>query len=156
MPVAAWVLGLSCLAGQLLLVADVGTKPADDGLVLSLVLGVVLTTWVASGVLRGRTVRLVLAGLVLVLGLLGSVLECVDGGADAVLGRPGVQLVAAAVSVASLVWFTRTDYVAWRRHHREADGPSLAPLLTVAVLVGLLGGVVDTPPGTGLWVRIDL
>jgi len=156
LPVAAWVLGFSCLAGQPLQLGEVGTKRADDGMALSVALGAVITAWVASGVLRARTVRLVLAAAVLGLGLLGYLIECSGGGADAVFGWTGVQLLVSAVSVASLVWFIRTDYFAWRRSHPRADGPSLAPLLAIAVLVGLLGGVVNTPERAGIWVRVNL
>src|SRR3712207_3932820 len=142
LPAAAWALGLSCLAGQLMQLAEVGIKPADDGLLLSIVIGALATTWLSAGVLRGRTVRLVIAALLLVLGLIGYGIDCVDGGTDAVFGWSGLQMVVSLVSVASLVWFTRTDYFAWRRRHPRDAGPSLAPLLAIAVVVGLLGGVV--------------
>src|SRR3712207_9060777 len=86
LPAAAWVLGLSCLAGQLLQLAEVGAKQADDGLLLSLVLGAVATAWVSSGVLRARTIRLVLAALFLTAGLGLFPLACCGGGAPPVFG----------------------------------------------------------------------
>jgi uncharacterized membrane protein len=156
-PMAAWVLGLSCLLGQLLLLGEVGAKEADDGMVVSMAIGALVIGWVAFGVLRGRTVRLVIAGLLLVLGLLGYGIDCVDGGTEAVLGWPGAHLGASAVSVAALVAFVRTDYFARQRRSPRAAGPSLAPLVAIAVLVGLLGGAVNIPErSTQLWVRVSL
>ncbi len=156
MPAAAWALGVSCLVDQLLLLGEVGAKEPDDGMLLSMAIGALATGWVAAGVLRGRTVRLVIAGVVLVLGLLGDGIECVDGGTDGPFGWAGVHFVASAVSVAALLWFTRSDYFTWRRRSPRADGPSLAPLVAIAVLVGVVAGLVNTPETTGIWVHVDL
>jgi len=156
-PAAAWALGVTCLIDQLLLLGEVGAKQTDDGMLLSMAIGAIVTGWVAAGVLRARTVRLAIAGVLLVLGLLSFGINCVDGGMDAVVGWVGIHFVASAVSVAALVWFTRTDYFAWRRRNPQADGPSLAPLVAIAVLVGLLGGVVSTPArATRIWVHVEV
>ncbi len=145
------------MVDQLLLLVEVGAKQADDGMLVSMAIGALVTGWVAVGVLRGRTVRLVIAGLVLVLSLLGYGIECVDGGSDAALGWAGVQFVASAVSVAAFIWFTRTDYFAWQRRGPQVGGPSLAPLVAIAVLVGVLAGVVNTPErATRIWVHVGL
>lgn len=156
-PAAAWALAWSSLAGQLLLLAEVGAKPVGLGMAVSMLVGALLVRWVALGVLTARTGRLVIAWVLLALLLLAYLVEAVDGGTDAILGWPGVHLVAAAASVASLAWFTRSGYFAWQRGRPDAPGPSLAPLVAIAVLVGVLGGVVNTPQvGTGVRVEVNL
>lgn len=157
-PASAWALALSSLTAQLLQLGQVGVRPEGPGMVLSMVIGALLVGWVSFGVLTGRTVRLVLAWVLLVLALLGdaiAALEAVDDGADTVLGWPGADLVTSAVAVASLARFTTSRYLAWQRTRPQAPGPSLAPLVAVAALVGLLGGVVTTPQ-TGAEVQVRL
>lgn len=146
LPTAAWALGWSFLAGQvfqLLLfgVQDVGVVP------LSMLLGVVLVAFFSYGVLRARMVRTVLVGVGLTLGVLGMVAALPSGG-----GTAFVSLVVSGIQLACFIWFVRTPWFAWQRA-RPDGGPSIAPLLMIAVAVGLLGGVVGADPSG---FRIDI
>ena len=144
LPAAAWALAWSCLIGQLLWLAAVGTRTPDVGMALSVLLGPLIIGWVAAGVLTARTGRLVLAWIVLPLSLIGNGLSLVDG-----VGGPrwpALHLLASIAAVASLGWFTSTDYFAWQRSRPDVHGPSIAPPIMIAVAVGVLGGIVDYFP----------
>ena len=82
LPSSIWVVAWASLAGQVVLVAWQGGRFDDEvSLVLSVALGVVVVGYVSAGVVRARTVRLVLAWVVLVLSVIGGLggLVSVDG-----------------------------------------------------------------------------
>ena len=99
-------------------------------------------TALLGGVIRARGIRTgfvaVLLALAVVAGVAGLAIDPSVGG-----------LVETAVSAlqAVLLWrYTKTDWWAWQRTRPEG-GRSPAPLLAVAVAVGVLGGVADGPVG---------
>ena len=66
LPKSIWVVALASLAGQAVQLARQGGRLDDEiSLVLSVVLGGLLVGYVSAGVVRTRTVRLVLAWVVL-------------------------------------------------------------------------------------------
>ena len=66
LPRSIWVVALASLAGQAVQLARQGGRLDDEiSLVLSVVLGGLLVGYVSAGVVRTRTVRLVLAWVVL-------------------------------------------------------------------------------------------
>ena len=46
-----------------------------------------------------------------------------------------------ATQLGCLVWFAQTPWFAWQRTRPEG-GPSIAPLMLIAVAVGVLGGII--------------
>ena len=127
--------------------------PKDDAgsAVLSMVLSALVVTFFAAGVVRARGVRLavvaVLLALALVLGLAGLVVH---------LTLLGMVTAGFSALQAWLLWhYTRTPWFAWQRT-RPAGGPSLRPILAVAVLAGALGGLTVTQdPEPGLHVTVS-
>lgn len=155
LPGSAWALAWSCLSGQVVLVADRGLRHSEPALVLiSMVLGAVLVAWVSAGVLRARIVPLALAWVLLVISLVGAAFEVVDGGID----DPFVllNLATAVAAVVALGRFCTSDYVRIQRSRPAAARPPIGGLLAIAVVVGLLGGLVATADGSGSGVHVNL
>ena len=151
-PASAWVLGWSCLLGQVVLIWDVGFTGADAvPAVLSMIVGGLLVGWFAAGVLRARTVRLVIVWLVMVLGLLALL-----GSLDGALGL--LSLVVGVLQVAALAQFCTSDWFAWHRRQPAPDpAPAIGSLVAIAVAVGVLGGITAPAVDGGLdfQVRVD-
>ena len=143
LPAAALALAGSCLVGQLVQLAVSGTRPPDAGWVPSMLLGALLVGWVASGVLRARTGRLVVAWVLFVLSVLGDAASLLDAGYAGLVGWPAAQLLTSLAALLSLLWFTTTPYYAWQRTRPRVPGPSIAAIVAVAVAVGVLGGTLD-------------
>jgi hypothetical protein len=152
LPASAWCLGATSLAGQVLALADRGLSRSEEPWVLvSVALSALVVSWVSAGVLRARTGRLVVAWLVLGVVLLFSVV-----GTLSQLPTPsGVAALGFALSLVQLValaMFCRSDYFRRQRSHSwPGTEPSIAGLVLIAVLVGVLGGLTapaggDTPP----------
>ena len=154
-PAAAWALALVCLVGQLLLLADVGTTSAGLWTLPSMLLGALLVGWFSAGVLTARTGRLVVVWALFVIVLVGDAFALLDRGAGAAPEWRGAHLVVSVAQVVALAWFCSTPYFRWQRTRPRVPGPSLAPLLGVAVVVGLLGGVTASHEG-GVSVRMRL
>ena len=111
---------------------------------------------VPAGVVRARTVRLVLAWVVLVLSLLGELvgLVTVDSPGRAVL--VGLLLVTTVVSLAGLAGFRRSAWYAWQRTKPSPrEGAPIGTLVAVGVLVGALGGLIG-PVDDGVDVRTSV
>lgn len=159
LPPSAWALGWVCLAGQVLALAERGFSRSDLPWVLvSMVLTAFVVGWVSTGVLRARTVRLVLVWLLfaaeLVLAVIGTLFALTDP-----LGTALLDLAVAVAQVVTLAVFSTTAY--FRRQREGATPgtqPDIAGLVLVAVLVGGLGGL--TAPGSGpnppVQVRVGL
>ena len=78
LPRSIWVVAWASLAGQAVLLVRQGGRLDDEvSLVLSVVLGVLVVGYVCAGVVRARTVRLVLAWVVLTLGVIGGLVGLV-------------------------------------------------------------------------------
>ena len=144
------------LAGQAVLLVRQGGRLDDEvSLVLSVVLGALLVGYVSAGVVRARTVRLVLAWVVLVLSVIGEFvgLVSVDDLGQATLAV--FSLATTAVALAGLARFSRTDWYAWQRTKPPVhDGAPIGQLVAIGVLVGVLGGLIG-PVDDGFDVRIS-
>ncbi len=157
LPRSIWVVAWASLAGQMVLLVQQGVRFDDEvSLIVSIVLGALLVGYVSAGVVRARTVRLVLAWVVLVLSLLGEVvgLAWVDDLGQATLAL--LSLVTTVAALAGLARFRRTDWYAWHRTKPSAhEGPSIAQLVAIGALVGMLGGVAG-PVDDGRDMRINV
>jgi heme A synthase len=142
--VLAWV----CLLGQVVSLAERGfSRSGELSVLLSMLLSALVVGWVSAGVLRGRTGRLVLVWILfvagLVLGFFGVLEELSRVPALAVL-----QLAVLVAQVVVLAVFCQSDYVRRQRARPSpAREPSIAALVLVAVVVGLLGGLTAAPDG---------
>ena len=139
LPVSAWLLGWTSVAGQLAYVAQTGVRmpemwPVD-------VLFGAFMVFLVHGVLRARMVRFGIVMAAAVVQVLGSVVELVL--------EPTAWEVAAAIlslaQLALLVVFSQTSWFAWQRRG-GGGGPSLVPLLVLASVVAALGAVIDFGP----------
>lgn len=145
LPSAAWALAWSCLAGQVVLLLEVGARdPGAADTVLSMLLSALVVCWVSAGVLAARTGRLVVVWLLFAVMLVGDVAVLLDVGTDGVLAWPAAHLALSVVQIAALAWFTSTPYFRWQRTRPRVAGPSLRPLLGIAAAVGLLGGLTSS------------
>jgi hypothetical protein len=150
-PGEIWVFGWSFVAEGALQLLVRGPKDDAVSAVASMVLSALVVTFFAAGVVRARGIRVgivaVLIGLGLVVGVVGLLVDPTVSGVLAVVFS-GLQ--------AWLLWrYTRTPWFAWQRT-RPSAGPSLTPILGVAVLAGLLGGLSATPNADrGFEVRVS-
>lgn len=142
LPAAAWWLGWSFLVGQVVDVVQRGFQD-ESAWPLSILLAVALVVFFAHGVLRARMVRTVIVGVLLGLAALVELFAVLTGDVGEVLG-----LAFTALQLTLFVTFVRTPWFAWQRT-RPAGGPSLAPLLWIAVAVGVLGGLLGASADTG-------
>lgn len=158
LPKSIWVVAWASLAGQVLLWIREGIRSDDQvSLVGSVVLGALLVGYVSAGVVRARTVRLMLAWVGLVLGVIGGLvgLVSVDDPGQAVLAV--LSLATAAVALAGLARFRRTDWYAWQRTKSSAhEGAPIGQLVAIGLLVGVLGGVLGGPVEERVDVRISV
>ena len=152
LPTSIWVLAYASVAGQLVSLVRQGGTDAEGGpLILSVLVGALVVGYVSAGVVRARTVRLVLAwvvlGLVAFFELAAVVLN--DDVAESLRELPSF-----AVTVVSLValWkFRQSDWYAWQRTKPPPlEGAPIVNLVVVGLFVGALGGVIepsDAGPG---------
>ena len=157
LPRSIWVVAWASIASQAVQLVHQGVRHDDElSLFLSVVLSAVLVGYVSAGVVRARTVRLVVAWVALVLGLITSLvgLFSIDN-----LGQVPVATLSLATAVAALAGvarFRRTDWYAWQRvkppvHH----GTPIGQLVTIGVIVGILGALA-VPADDGLNVNISV
>jgi hypothetical protein len=157
LPGSIWVVAWASLAGQVVLLARQGIRLDDAvSLVGSVALGVLLVGYVSAGVVRARTVRLVLAWVVLVLSLIGELVGLVS---VEKVGQPVLVVLSVAatvVALAGLARFRRTDWYSWQRSRPPVrEGAPIGRLVAVGVLVGVLGGLVG-PVEDGVDMRISV
>ena len=157
LPSSIWVVAWASLLGQAVLLAQQGVRPDDEGsLVLSAALGALIVGYVSAGVVRARTVRLVLAWVVLVLSLIVQFVALVsvdDLGQAAVVA---LSLATTVLALAGLARFRRTEWYAWQRTKPSPhEGAPIGQLVAMGVLVGVLGGLIG-PVDDGLDVRISV
>jgi hypothetical protein len=155
LPRSIWVVAWVSLAGQVLLLVQEGVRHDDAvSLVGSVVLGALLVGYVSAGVVRARTVRLVLAWVVLVLSAIAELvgLGLAEDPGDAALLV--LSLATTALAVAGLARFRRTDWYAWQRTKPPArEGAPIGQLVAVGVIVGALGGL-SAPADDGVQVSV--
>ena len=140
-PSSIWWFAWSFVVGQVLELGRRGAQSVDDW-PLSMMLGAALVAFVSHGVLRVRWVRF---WLVVVLIALAAVLELV-----ALVRAPsGWTAVAATLTVVQVVLLRRYTQTEWFEHQRQrrSHRASLGPILAVAALVGILGGVLGAEEG---------
>lgn len=157
LPRSIWVVAWASLAGQAVPLVRRGDRLGDEvSLVLSVVLGALLVGYVSAGVVRARTVRLVLAWVVLMVGVIGGFVGLVSVDDD--LGQTALavlSLATTAVALAGLARFRRSDWYAWQRMRPSAhEGAPIGRLVAIGVLVGMLGGLIG-PVDDGLDVRVN-
>ena len=158
LPPSAYVFAWLCLLAQLPTLASRGLSDSDGvWVVLSMVLSALVVAWFAAGVLRGRTVRLVIVWVLLVVGTvltgLGVVVDLPHtSGWDLVL------LLLSIGQVGALAAFCSSDYFRWQRAHPPEAGPDISALVSVALVVGLVGGLTAPADGKSspIQVRIGL
>lgn len=157
LPRSIWVVAWAALAGQGVLLVRQDDRLGDEvSLVLSVVLGALLVGYVSAGVVRARTVRLVLAWVVLLLGVIGGLvgLVSVDDLGQTALAM--LSLATTAVALAGLARFRRSDWYAWQRTRPSAhEGAPIGRLVAIGVLVGVLGGLIG-PVDDGLDVGVNV
>lgn len=150
LPAAAWVFAWTCLVGQVLRLLESGAQ-SEDSIPLSMVLGAVIVTWFSYGALTGRTVRLVVVWIFLVLAALVTAVAVVDSGS-------AWSVLDAATSLVQLVAFARftaSDYFAGQRARPRQPSPPLGGILAIAVVVGVLGGVIGADTDSGAYVHVQ-
>ncbi|KRF21005.1 hypothetical protein ASG90_00895 [Nocardioides sp. Soil797] len=156
LPQSAWAIAWLFLVGQVVLLVTRGVNPADwPMVVVSMLLTAVIVRWLASGVLRARTVRLAIVWILLSLATgLSLVGLLIDPAATT-----AVDLVDFAFTVAELVAlgaFCRTNWFKNRRRSPNVSRSALAPLLLVVVATGLLGGLTAPFGGDAARMQIDI
>ncbi|KQV76535.1 hypothetical protein ASC61_16860 [Aeromicrobium sp. Root344] len=143
LPSSIWVVAWASLLGQVVLVVQQGVRHDDEvSVAVSIVLSAILVGYVCAGVVRARTVRLVVAWVVLVIGLIGELvgLTSVDASADGPLAF--VSLATTVLALAGLAKFRHTEWYAWQRTRPSVhDGAPINGLVAIGVLVGVLGGL---------------
>lgn len=154
LPSSIWVVAWAALAGQALLLVQQGVRIDDPiSLLGSVVLGALLVGWVSAGVVRARTVRLVIAWVMLVVVL---VLELADLGSAGMSAAELPSLATTAVTLAALARFHRTEWFAWQRTKPSGHaGAPIGQLVAMGVIVGVLGGLTG-PVDDGLDLRVSI
>ena len=153
LPQSAWVLGWASLISQLATLADRGAANAESALI-SVPLSALVVWWVSRGVLRARAVRTWLAGILL--GLV-ALLSVVGLFADTSVFDL-VTAITATVAFAAFWSYTQIDCFARMREQPDRTVPDLGGILMLAIVVGALGGLtaqVDDQ-GPGFHVRVGL
>lgn len=163
LPLSIWVVAWASVVGQAELLLRRGPQVGDEGsLFLSVVLGALVLGYVSAGVVRARTVRFVLAWVVLVLAVLGELVELVSVDDLGQAAHAVVALSTTAVALAALASFRRSDWYAWQRTRPSPhDGAPIGELVAIGVLVGVLGGIIGAADDgrhgrDGLDVRVNV
>lgn len=156
LPRAIWVVAWASLAGQAVLLGRRGGRLDDEvSLVGSVLLGALLVGYVSAGVVKARTIRLVLAWVVLTLSGIGELvgLMSVDDAGETAIAV--LSLVTTVLALVGLVRFQGSDWYAWQRTRPSTrEGAPIGQLVAIAVLVGALGGLVG-PVDEGFHARIN-
>lgn len=159
LPPVAWVVAWSFLIGQVVHLLTRGVNPAEPvWIVGSMLLSAVVVRWFAVGVLTARTGRLavvwVLLSAAVALGFTGFASDAVQ--------MTGAELVTFAftlVQLGALGVFCTTNYFKARRERPHVSRAALAPLLLIAVVTGLLGGLTapaDEGSATSMHLKVGL
>jgi hypothetical protein len=156
LPRSIWVVAWACLAGQVLLLARRGPRLDDEvSLLVSLVLGALLVGYVSAGVVRARTVRTVLAWVVLVLALLTELVALASVENIGVAAFVAASAATTAVALAGLARFRTTGWYLWQRTKPSTrEGAPIGQLVAIGVVVGVLGAVLGAPTDDGVEVQI--
>lgn len=155
LPRSIWVVAWASLAGQAVMLLLQGGRIGDGlSLALSVLFGALLVGYVAAGVVRARTVRLVVAWVVLVLsaGVELVSLVSVDDAGEVVLGI--LSLATTALALAGLGRFRHSEWYAWQRTRPSTrEGAPIGQLVAIGALVGVLGALTG-PVDDGVDVQV--
>lgn len=158
LPTSIWVVAWSSLAGQMAMLLERGVR-SDDGFSLagSMLLGALVVGYMSAGVVRARTIRCVVAFVILVLGTISeavALFTASDGG-EALLTL--LSLALTVVTLTGLVMFRGSEWFAWQRTKPSRDhGASIGGLVLVAVLVGMMGGLIPMhDDGVNVSIRVS-
>ena len=146
LPGSAWAIAGFSILCELALAGELGVWLDDPGVPISIGLTVVAVVWVSYGVLAGRAVRTVLAGVILGLSTVGFALDAVFG---ASAGWALVQLVLSLGALGAFISLVRSPYYAWQRLRHDTSGSPVVGVLVLAALSGVLGPVSGPMPGMG-------
>ncbi|MDR7251397.1 hypothetical protein J2X46_000369 [Nocardioides sp. BE266] len=147
LPTSIKVLAWTSLGSTLVPLLDQGIKDDTVSLVGSVVIFAPLMGFVAAGVVRARTGRLVLAWAVLSLSFLFGALGLFTSDSADDRAVTAFSVVFTAVSLVALERFSRTEWYAWQRTKpSKKAGASIRGLVAIGVLVGALGGISAPPP----------
>lgn len=144
LPRSIWVVAWISLVGQAGALAFRGANYENEvSLVGSMLLGAVLVGWVSAGVVRARTVRVVVVWIVLVLSGITEVVAVFSTNDSTPLLQALLSLVTTVVTLAALAKFQGSEWWRWQRTRPSKEvGPPITGLVAIAVLVGVLGGVM--------------
>lgn len=144
LPRSIWVVAWASLLAQVGALLRRGVRVDDEvSLIGSVVLGALIVGYVSLGVVRARTVRLVIAWIVLVINLVGGLvgLLSLDSSGDAVLAV--LSLATTGAALAGLANFRRSEWYAWQRKKpSRREGAPIGGLVAIGVFVGVLGGLI--------------
>jgi hypothetical protein len=135
-PASAWALAWSFVAGQVLELARRGTQ-SEEAWPLSMVLGVLVVTLFAHGVMRVRWIRFWVVVVLVTIAPVGQLFVLTRDPSGWVVVALALSLLQAGL----LHRYTRTEWFRLQRD-RTPGGPSLTPILLIAALVGALGGML--------------
>ena len=156
-PAAAWTIAWSCLVGQALVIADRGVANNPEILTLaSAVASAAVVAWFSSGVLKGRTGRLVFVWFVFVVSAIADLAATTDPGPRDVQAWDVVHAAFSMAQLAALAWFSGTRYFKWQRTRPQVPGPSLRPLIAIAALSGALGGAAATSDADQIGLHVGV
>ena len=153
LPGSAAAIGVFSILLEVALIGELGLWLDFPDVPISIGLTVAAVVWVSHGVLAGRMVRTVLAGLILGLSTVGVALDAVFGASP---GWALVQLVLSLGALGSFVSLVRSPYYAWQRVRHDTSGSPVVGVLFLAAVSGVLGPMsgpipgVDERPGSGV------
>lgn len=164
LPGSAAAIAVFSILLELALIGELGLWLDFPDVPISIGLTVATVVWVSYGVLAGRMVRTVLAGLILGLSTVGFAWDAAFGAGSTAWAL--LQLVLSLGALGSFVSLLRSPYYAWQRLRHDTSGSPVAGVLVLAAVSGVLGPMsgpipgVDDRPGSGVRdrsteVRID-
>lgn len=155
-PTVAWAMAWLFLAGQVAGLMVRGVRSDDLPWTLaSMLVAAVVVRWFADGVLRARTVRLVVVWIALSAAVCLALAGILSG--TTATSVDAVTLVFSVGQLVALGLFGTTAYFKACRSGSEVSAPTVAPLLLIAVATGLLGGMTASlPDGSATQVQIRL
>ncbi|MFL6106554.1 MAG: hypothetical protein ACJ72L_06305 [Marmoricola sp.] len=148
-PESAWVLGWLFLAEQAIRLALDGVGE-NNVILVSAIISALLVAWFSYGVLTARPVR---GMIVLVLMWLASIALAITFLTDPSIANLGA-LAVTVVQLIALLAFRKTPYFAWQRTRPHRNVAGLEPLIWMAVVVGVLGGIIGSGGG-GLGLTLN-
>lgn len=156
LPREIWVVAWASLAGQVLLLAERGSRSGETSLVLSVLLGALVVGYVSAGVVRARTVRLAIAWIVLMVTAIADLVGMLSADDPGEASLTAASLATTVVTIVALALFHRTEWFAWQRTKPAPGlGAPIGGLVAIAVLVGVLTGIV-MPSDDGVQVRFSV